>query len=169
MVATLNEMANKLQTYIIESQSDAHSSGAFNLNLSKYNNIKFAMDETVRYPHVIIRIGISEATYNLRDKNRTEGSLGPDERYVYKWIGNYTVSSELMEIYKSFRDNLMAMGDHQESDEYAIEFDQNGKIKRIYEANAAVSKDTVMNREERRKQIKNEVKDFLRSTRRKLS
>ena len=169
MVATLNEMANKLQTFIIDSQSDAHSSTSFNLNLSKYNNIKLAMDESVRYPHVIIRIGISEATYNLRDKIRTEGGLGPDEKYVYKWIGNYAVISELLEIYKNFHENLMAIGDHQETDEYAIEIDQNGKIKRIYEARAATTKDDAMRREERRKQIKNEVKDFLRATRRKLT
>ena len=91
MVATLNEMANKLQSYIIDSQSDAHSSTAFNLNLTKYNNIKLAMDETVRYPHIMIRIGISEATYSLRDGIRTDGGLGPDEKYVHKWLGNQAV------------------------------------------------------------------------------
>lgn len=168
MVSTLNEMANKLQAYIIDIQSDAHSSTSMNLNLSKYNNIKLAMDETVRYPHIIIRIGISEATYGLRDGIRTDGGLGPDEKYVHKWLGNYAVRAELDEIYKQFRENLTSIGDHQESDDYAIEIDQNGKIKRIYEARAAVGQNQKDRAERRKKEIKKEVKDFLRSNKRRL-
>jgi len=168
MVATLNEMANKLQSYIIDSQSDAHSSTAFNLNLTKYNNIKLAMDETVRYPHIMIRIGISEATYSLRDGIRTDGGLGPDEKYVHKWLGNQAVKTELAEVYMQFRENLTSIGDHQESDDYAIEIDQNGKIKRVYEARAAVGRNTKEKAEQRKKEIKKEVKDFLRSNKRKL-
>ena len=168
-MTTLNEMANKLQSFILDSQSDAHSSSAVNLNMSKYNNIKLAMDETVRYPHISIRIGISEATYSLRDGIRVDGGLGPDEKYVHKWIGNYAVVSELNEIYKNFRDNLTSLGDHEESDDYAIEVDANGKIKRVYEARAAVGRIQEAQRMERKKQIKNEVKDFLRANRRRLS
>ncbi len=168
MAATLNEMANKLQAYIIDLQSDAHSSTSMNLNLTKYNNIKLAMDETIRYPHVIIRIGISEATYSLRDGIRVDGGLGPDEKYVHKWLSNYTTISELEEIYRKFRENLASVGDHQESDDYAIEIDQNGKIRRIYEARAAVGRDQKEKAEKREKEIKKEVKDFLRSNKRKL-
>ncbi len=168
-MTTLNEMANKLQAYIIESQSDAHNSSAMNLNVSKYNNIKLAMDETVRYPHISIRIGISEATYSLRDGTRMEGGLGPDEKYVHKWIGNYAVVSELTGIYKNFRDNLTSLGDHEESDDYAIEIDTNGKIKRVQEAKTTVGRIQGAQRIERKKQIKKEVKDFLRANRRRLS
>lgn len=168
MAVTLNEMANKLQAYIIDSQSDAHSSSALNLNLSKYNNIKLAMDETVRYPHIIIRIGISEATYSIRDAIRNDGGLGPDEKYVHKWLGNYSVMTELTEIYQKFRENLTSVGDHQESDDYAIEVDANGKIKRVYEAKAAVNRDKKAKQEERKQEIKKEVKDFLRANKRKL-
>ncbi len=169
MTVTLNEMANKLQSYIIDSQSDAHSSSNANLNLAKYNNIKLAMDETVRFPHIIIRIGISEAIYGLRDGVRSEGGLGPDEKYVHKWLGNYAVISELTEIYKNFRDNLMAMGDHAESDDYAIEIDTNGKIKRVYEANAAVGRNEKERKEQRQKEIRKELKDFLKSNKRRLT
>lgn len=168
MAATLNEMANKLQTYIIDIQSDAHSSTSFNLNLSKYNNIKLAMDETIHYPHVIVRIGISEAIYSLRDRIRTEGGLGPDERYVHKWLGNYLITSELSQIYKNFRDNLASIGDHQESDEYAIEINENGKIKRVYEVRVAVNRNQKEIEEQRKREIKKEVKDFLKSNKHKL-
>ena len=168
MVSTLNEMANKLQTYIIDLQTDAHSSTSFNLNTIKYNNIKLAMDETVRYPHIIIRIGISEATYSLRDGIRTDGGLGPDEKYVHKWLGNHVVITELSDIYLQFRENLTSIGDHQESDDYAIEVDANGKIRRVYEARAAVSRNKKERAEQRKKEIKKEVKDFLKSNKRKL-
>jgi len=168
MVATLNEMANKLQVYIIEEQSDAHSSSAFNLNIAKYNNIKLAMDETILYPHVVVRIGISEAFYDLRNRIRVEGGLGPDEKYVHKWLGYYSVVSELQDIYKQFRDNLLSLGDDKTSEDYSIEFDSDGKIKRIYEAMAKVAKDDKLKREERRKEIKKKVKDFLCSNKRKL-
>lgn len=168
MVSTLNEMANKLQSYIIDVQSDAHSSTTFNLNMTKYNNIKLAMDESTHYPHIIIRIGISEGTYGLRDGIRTDGGLGPDEKYVHKWLGNHAVRSELDEIYKQFRENLTSIGDHQESDDYAIEIDANGKIKRVYEARAAVGRNKKEKAEQRKKEIKKEVKDFLRSNKRRL-
>lgn len=168
MASTLNEMANKLQAYIIDLQSDAHSSTSFNLNTTKYNNIKLAMDETVRYPHIMIRIGISEATYSLRDGIRTDGGLGPDEKYVHKWLGNYAVIAELLEIYMKFRENLTSIGDHQESDDYAIEVDANGKIRRVYEARAAVGRNRKQQAEQRKKEIKKEVKDFLKSNKRRL-
>lgn len=168
MVATLNEMANKLQTYIIDSQSDAYNYTNANINLAKYNNIKLSMDETIHFPHLTIRIGISEATYGLRGGIRRDGGLGPDEKYVHKWLNNFTIVSELMEIYKNFRENLTTIGDHTESDDYAIEVDANGKIKRVYEAKAAVSRNQKEMQELRKKEIKKEVKDFLRSNKRRL-
>ena len=48
------------------------------------------------------------------------------------------------------------------------EIDQNGKIKRVYEARAAVGRNTKEKAEQRKKEIKKEVKDFLRSNKRKL-
>lgn len=70
MVMSLSEMANKLRTFIIDSQNDAHSSQ--NMNMTKYNNVKLSMDESKNYPHITIGIGISEATYNIKDIVRTE-------------------------------------------------------------------------------------------------
>ena len=169
MPTTLNEMANKLQNFIVEMQMDTRSGNAINFNMAKYNNLKLAMDETVRFPHIIIRIGMSEAIYNIRTVIRTDGGLGPDEKFVHKWLGNSTVVSELKDIYLNFRENLTTDGRHNESDDYAIEIDANGKIKRVYEARAAVGHNKKIVTEERKKQIKNELKDFLKSTRRKLT
>lgn len=169
MASTLNEMANKLQTYIIELQMDPRSGHSINVNMAKYNNLKLAMDESIRFPHVIIRIGMSEAIYNIRTVIRTEGGLGPDEKYVHKWLGSNAIISELKDIYLNFKENLTSDGHHNESDDYAIEIDTNGKFKRVYEARAAVGYNKKNVSEERKKQIKSELKDFLKSSRRRLT
>lgn len=167
MTATLNEMANKLQTFIIEMQEDAHNIST--VNLSKYNNIKLSMDEIVRYPHITIRIGISEATFSLKDNIKTKGGLGSDEKYARKWIENSTVTYELVEIYKNFRENLTTEGRHNESDDFAIEVDANGKIRRVYEARAAVrDARSLAKAKERTENIRKNLKNFLSSKRRKF-
>ena len=169
MATTLNEMANRLQNFIVDAQINTRSGNAINFNMAKYNNLKLAMDETIRYPHIIIRIGMSEAIYNIKTVIRTEGGLGPDEKYVHKWLGSNVVVSELKDIYLNFRENLTGDGLHSESDNYAIEIDANGKIKRVYEVRSAAGHNKKIVTEERKKQIKNELKDFLKSSRRKLT
>ena len=99
-MATLHEMAIKLQDYIVEQQEDAHNVSSLNIN--RYNNMKLIMDGKLGYPHVIVRIGISEVTYNLRDLIKIDGGLGSDEKYVRQWIGKSTIKYELNEIYTSF-------------------------------------------------------------------
>lgn len=100
---TLHELATKLQEYIINSQQDAHNST--NMSVTKYNNLKLRMEATeLKYPNIIVRIGISEAIYNFADGTKTDGSLGPDEKYVRKWLGSSTVLADLKEIYNSLND-----------------------------------------------------------------
>lgn len=106
MANTLHEMAVKLQEFIIRQQEDAHNSGS--LNVAKYNNLKLTMDPAVSYPHIIIRIGISEGIYNLNDSSRTDGSLGPDERYVRRWLASIIVVNDLMDIYKMMEEESKA-------------------------------------------------------------
>lgn len=105
MVATLHEMAIKLQEYIVEQQEDAHNVSSLNIN--RYNNMKLIMDGKIGYPHVIVRIGISEVTYNLRDLIKIDGGLGSDEKYVRQWIGKSTIKYDLTEIYNSFEKNAV--------------------------------------------------------------
>ena len=170
MVSTLNEMANKLQSFIIDIQSDAHNSTAANLNVAKYNNLKLSMDETIRYPHISIRIGISGATFSLKDGVRMEGGLGSDEKYVRKWLGHNTVSQELTEIYDDFIENLNYSGKMMtdESDDYALEQGTDGKVKSVYEARAAVGRNKKNISYERELEIKEEIKEYLDSSSRKL-
>ena len=103
---TLHELAIKLQDYIIKSQQDAHNST--NMNITKYNNLKLRMETKRHYPNVIICIGISEVVYNFADGTKIEGSLGPDEKYVRKWLGSSTVIADLKEIYLAMSDLIKA-------------------------------------------------------------
>ena len=103
---TLHEMAVKLQEYIIKSQEDAHNST--NMDVSKYNNLKLKMDSKIHYPHVIVCIGISEVIFNIAEGTKTDGGLGPDEKYVRKWLGNSTVLSDLKELYIAMSDLIRA-------------------------------------------------------------
>ena len=95
--------------------------------------------------------------------------MGPDEKFVQKWLGSNTIISELKDIYLNFRENLTGDGHHSESDDYAIDVDSNGKFKRVYEVRAAVGYNKRVVTEDRKKQIKSELKDFLKSSRRRLT
>ncbi|MBE7713600.1 MAG: hypothetical protein E7Z87_07640 [Cyanobacteria bacterium SIG26] len=103
---TLNELATKLQTYIIKSQADSHNST--NMSISKYNNLKLKMDTKLNFPNVIITIGISESIYNFVDGTKTDGSLGPDERYVRKWLNSSNIISDLREIWVAMNELIKA-------------------------------------------------------------
>lgn len=103
---TLHELAIKLQESIIKQQEDSHNSA--NLNVTKYNNLKIKMDTRYSYPHAIICIGISEAVFNIAEGTKTDGGLGPDEKYVKKWLGNSTVISDLKEIWISLGELVKA-------------------------------------------------------------
>lgn len=103
---TLHELAIKLQESIIKQQEDSHNSA--NLNVTKYNNLKIKMDTRYSYPHAIICIVISEAVFNIAEGTKTDGGLGPDEKYVRKWIANSTVISDLKEIWISLGELVKA-------------------------------------------------------------
>lgn len=100
-MVTLNELANKLQAYIIEQQVDPHNFRQ--LSVHRYNNLKLKIAQ-LNYPNVIVCIGISEATYNLDDGCKVDGGLGQDEKYVRKWLGRNTIRKELKELYYQLTD-----------------------------------------------------------------
>ena len=94
-MTNLNDYATKLQTFLIrEAQDDGRR-----VSKARYNNLKMKISSRLQYPNVIITIGISEATYNIEDGTKTEGSLGPDERYVYKWLSRKEIQPALKELY----------------------------------------------------------------------
>lgn len=103
---TLHELAIKLQTFIVKCQEDAHNQT--NMVLTKYNNLKLKIDTKYHFPNVIVCIGISEAVFNIKEGTKVDGGLGPDEKYVRKWLGSSTVVSDLNEIWLSMSDLIRA-------------------------------------------------------------
>lgn len=85
MYEEFHSFEESLKEFLTISQTDKYSS--HNANLYKYNNLRIYMDPAKnKIPHFIIRIGISEATYEIEDGEKISGSLGSDEREVRRWI-----------------------------------------------------------------------------------
>lgn len=84
MFTELHTLEESLKAFLLELQSDSYNSpGA---NFYKYNNLKIYMDpKKSKTPHFIIRIGISEAMYNMQGE-KISGGLGTDERLVRRWL-----------------------------------------------------------------------------------
>ena len=104
MSKSLKELADELKTYIIELQSDAHNRG--NIKYGRYNNIKLEFDfNRNKKPHVIVQLAISSAEYDLRTLEKLNGSLGPDDRYVSKWLSKSGISIHLMDCWRNAEQN----------------------------------------------------------------
>ena len=86
MGKTFNELAQDLRDYIVDKHSNYK--GLKHMSLQRYNNLTVSMNSK-RYgqPHVIIRVGISEAAFSFPYVNKIDGGLGMDERFVMQWIG----------------------------------------------------------------------------------
>lgn len=94
MAKTLNELASDLKVYLIEIQSDAHNKG--NLRPERYNNLTLKMNIAANpTPHVQLFIGMSFAEFELKTGDKIDGSLGPDERYVVRWLEKPNTLPEL--------------------------------------------------------------------------
>lgn len=101
MVSTVHEfhqMEESLKSYLIDVNSDKYHSR--NANLYKYNNLKIYMDpKQNKIPHFIIRIGISEAMFNIQQGEKLNGGLGVDERHTRMWIERYMMKQDLKTVW----------------------------------------------------------------------
>ncbi len=104
MAKSFNDMAASLKDFIADINSDARHSKSFKPR--QYNNLKISMNpDADTTPHVIISIAISEAKYNINTLEKVNGSLGPDERVVQRWLGRSGVAEGLKELWKSTQEN----------------------------------------------------------------
>ena len=94
MCKTFNELAQDLRDYIVDKH--ANYRGLKHMSLQRYNNLTISMNSK-RYgqPHVIIRVGISEAVFSFPYVNKIDGGLGMDERFVMQWVGLDTTIQSL--------------------------------------------------------------------------
>ena len=99
MRKTFNELASMLKELIKELNSNTPNSSDY--KPEHYHNLKVHMNPAKdARPHVIITIGMSEATYSLNTMQRTIGSLGADERYVLKWFNKSGVADSLKDLWR---------------------------------------------------------------------
>ena len=99
MSKSFNEMSGSLKSLIKNLNSDAHNVRSF--REERYNNMKISMDpQRESKPHVTISIAISEATYDIETQEKIKGSLGPDEKYVSRWLKQSGVVDSLKEAWK---------------------------------------------------------------------
>jgi len=98
MAKSLSQLATNLKETLIKLQSDTYNKT--NINVNRYNNLKLSMDITdIIGPHVIITTSISEGVYNLRNGEKINGGLGPDERYVQRWFQKPNILFYLQEVW----------------------------------------------------------------------
>lgn len=93
-MASFRELENSLKSFLIESQSDAHN--VKTMASSRYNNIKISMQPAkLRHKHVSIKMGISEATFDLTSFEKISGGLGFEERFVHRWFERSGIKAKL--------------------------------------------------------------------------
>lgn len=99
MAKSFNDLALDLKDYIVDKH--ANYRGLKHMSLQRYNNLALSMNSR-RFgnPHVIVKVGISEAVFSIPYVNKIDGGLGMDERYVMQWIGTDVVLQTLNEHWK---------------------------------------------------------------------
>lgn len=96
---SISKFENSLREYMISLQSTQFTDVMS--YTYKYNNLKFYMvPSKVKDPHFYVSLGISEACYSITNGNKIEGSLGAEDRLVYKWAGRTNIHRELETYWK---------------------------------------------------------------------
>ena len=104
MPKTLNEHADDLKRYIIELQSDAHNKGS--VRVERYNNLKLTMEPNSNSnPHIVVDMSMSAAEFELKMGQKLNGGLGPDERYVFRWLNKSGTLPALMDTWQGIVKN----------------------------------------------------------------
>jgi len=90
-----HSLEESLKNFLADEQDD--NSDLTSRNFYKYNNLKLIMEpHKNETPHVTVRIGISEATYELGTRCKISGGLGSDEKIIRKWLEKSHIQDELL-------------------------------------------------------------------------
>ena len=100
MSQVIHHLEESLKEFLNDVQSDNYNLKTANFH--KYNNLKIVMEPNRnKIPHFIIKIGISESTYNIENCERISGGLGTDERYIRRWFEKGFIKAELEQAWAS--------------------------------------------------------------------
>jgi hypothetical protein len=114
MSEEFHRLEESLKEFLTGEQSDSYN--ARNVNSYKYNNLKIYMEPNQnKTPHFIIRIGISEAMYDIAHGDKLSGGLGSDEKLVRRWVDKTFVKSDLNTAWtKAQKPKTVSMQDNDE-------------------------------------------------------
>lgn len=85
MAKEFHDLEDSLKKFLVDEQTDNYNTSQANVH--KYNNLKLSMDPVKEpRPHLFVRIGISEAYFDIADGKILNGGLGSDTRFVRRWI-----------------------------------------------------------------------------------
>lgn len=94
MPSEFHNLEESLKKFLLDALSDSYN--IKNANMPKYNNLRlFVLPSKNRKPHFCLRIGISEAMFDLESTEKISGGLGSDERLVRRWMDKIFVLSDL--------------------------------------------------------------------------
>ena len=100
MAKTLNEITIELKDYILDCLSDPRLK--IKVKPFSYNSLNVTMDiERELSPHIIVSLNMSEAIFSIQTGRKMSGGLGPDERYVLKWLERSFTLQKLMETWRT--------------------------------------------------------------------
>lgn len=92
-------LEESLRKFLIDALSDSYN--ARNTNFGKFNNLKmFILPAKNSKAHFCLRIGISEAMFDLETREKLSGGLGSDERLVRRWMERLMVVYELKQAWE---------------------------------------------------------------------
>ena len=95
-MASFRELESNLKTFLIDMQSDAHNIKT--MAASRYNNITISIkNKKNKDPHFTIKMGMSEATFDLNSCEKLNGGLGFEERFVRRWYDRVGIKQRLQE------------------------------------------------------------------------
>lgn len=98
-MANFRNFENQLRNYLIgKVKTNEEKANA----MRRYNNIRFAMDHN-KYsrPHFILRIGISEAAFDIDSGLILSGGLGKDANEIKNWVSKYLKKTEMKSIWQT--------------------------------------------------------------------
>lgn len=99
-MASFRELENNLKSYLIDVQSDAHNIKT--MQASRYNNIRIQMEpKKLQSPHFTVKMGMSEATFDLASCEKLSGGLGFEERFIHRWYERSGIKARLEECWES--------------------------------------------------------------------
>lgn len=97
-MASFRPFETALRDYLVSRTKNQNDLAA---SIRKYGNIRFSINpRKYNRPHFIIRMGISEAAFDIDTGLILSGGLGPESNEVKNWVSKYLKKTEMKTIWQ---------------------------------------------------------------------